>query len=117
MAAMGAQVIRVEDPVNRGLWDMLRSAPPYKDERRGIEFGGGFNNHNVEKLGVTLNLRVERGRELLRELIAVSDVVTENFAAGVFARLGFSYEELQAIRHDIIYVSNCGFGHNGPYRT
>lgn len=116
LAAMGAQVIRVEDPVKRGLWDLSRCLPPYKDERRGTDFGGGFNNHNVEKLGVTLNLRLERGRDLLRNLIAVSDVVTENFAAGVFARLGFSYEELHAIRPDIVYVSNCGFGHSGPYR-
>jgi crotonobetainyl-CoA:carnitine CoA-transferase CaiB-like acyl-CoA transferase len=43
--------------------------------------------------------------------------VTENFAAGVLARLGFSYEQLREIKRDIIYVSNCGFGHVGPYRT
>jgi crotonobetainyl-CoA:carnitine CoA-transferase CaiB-like acyl-CoA transferase len=90
--------------------------PPFKDERRGLEFSGAFNNHNVEKLGITIDLRLERGKELLRKLIAVSDVVTENFAAGVFARLGFSYDELRAIRNDVIYVSNCGFGQHGPYR-
>lgn len=117
LASMGAQVIRVEDPVTQGLWDLLRSTPPYRDERRGIELSGGFNNHNVEKLGVTINLRLERGRELLRRLIAISDVVTENFAAGVFARLGFTYDELTAIRPDIIYVSNCGFGQSGPYQS
>jgi crotonobetainyl-CoA:carnitine CoA-transferase CaiB-like acyl-CoA transferase len=43
-------------------------------------------------------------------------VVTENFAAGVLERLGFGYEALRAITPDIIYVSNCGFGHQGPYR-
>ena len=85
------------------------------DERRGIEFGGGFNNHNIEKLGITLNLRTERGKELLTELVRQSDCVTENFAAGVLERLGFGYERLKQIRPDIIYVSNCGFGHVGPY--
>ena len=116
LAAFGAQVIRIEDPVNEGRWDILRGMPPYVDERRGVEFGGPFNNHNVEKLGVTLNLRTERGKELLRELVAISDVVAENFSAGVMERWGFGYEELKAIREDVIYVSNCGFGHVGPYR-
>ena len=115
LAAFGAEVIRIEDPVRKGRWDILRGAPPYVDDRRGIELGGAFNNHNVEKLGVTLNLRTERGRDLLRELVAVCDVVAENFAAGVLADLGFPYDELRAIKRDIVYVSNCGFGHTGPY--
>ena len=115
LAALGAQVIRIEDPTNEGRWDILRGGRPYVDERRGIELGGSFNNHNVEKLGVTLNLRTERARELLTELIAISDVVTENFSAGVMERLGFGYERMKEIRPEIIYVSNCGFGHSGPY--
>ena len=115
LAALGARVIRVEDPVRQGRWDILRGSTPHVDDRRGIELGGAFNNHNVEKMGVTLNLRLESGRDLLRRLVAVSDVVTENFAAGVMTKLGFSYDELRAIRPDIVYVSNCGFGHVGPY--
>lgn len=116
MASFGAEVIRIEDPVIEGRWDLLRGLPPYVDERRGNELGGAFNNHNVGKLGVTLNLRAKRGKELLREIVAISDVVTENFAAGVLERLGFGYDELVKIKPDIIYVSNCGFGHAGPYR-
>jgi benzylsuccinate CoA-transferase BbsF subunit len=116
LAAFGAQVIRIEDPVNEGRWDILRGGQPFIDERRGINLGGSFNNHNVEKLGITLNLRTARGRELVRELVKISDVVSENFAAGVFDRLGLSYDELRALRPDVIYVSNCGFGHSGPYR-
>ena len=115
LAAFGAQVIRIEDPVRRGRWDILRGLGPFKDERRGLDLGGAFNNHNVEKLGVTLNLRSERGRELLTELVKISDVVSENFAYGALERMGFSYEQLKSIRSDIIYVSNCGFGHTGPY--
>ena len=114
LAAFGAQVIRIEDPVRRGRWDILRGQPPYKDERRGNELGGAFQNHNVEKLGITLNLRTEKGKGLLRRIVAISDVVAENFAAGVMERLGFGYEQLRALKPDIIYVSNCGFGHSGP---
>jgi crotonobetainyl-CoA:carnitine CoA-transferase CaiB-like acyl-CoA transferase len=115
LAAFGAEVIRVEDPVARGRWDILRGAPPFKDERRGIEFGAGFQNHNVGKLGITINMRSERGKELLRELIPRCDAVTENFAAGVLERWGFGYPVLRELRPDIIYVSNCGFGQTGPY--
>ena len=64
---------------------------------------------------MTLNLRTAEGRDLLRRLVAISDVVTENFSAGAMAKLGFSYDELRAIKPDIVYVSNCGFGHVGPY--
>ncbi|MHB8464459.1 MAG: CaiB/BaiF CoA transferase family protein [Acidimicrobiales bacterium] len=117
LAAMGAEVIRIEDPVTEGYWDALRGVSPFVDDRRGRDFGGPFNNHNVEKLGVTLNLRTETGKDLLRELVVVSDVVTENFSAGVLERLGFSYDDLRAIRPDIVYVSNSGFGHVGPYRA
>jgi crotonobetainyl-CoA:carnitine CoA-transferase CaiB-like acyl-CoA transferase len=116
LAAFGAEVIRIEDPVRQGKWDILRGAPPFKDERRGIEFGAGFQNHNVGKLGVTINMRTERGKELLTELVRVSDVVTENFAAGVFERMAFGYDRLKSIKPDVIYVSNCGFGQTGPYR-
>ena len=116
LAAFGAEVIRVEDPVQAGRWDILRGMQPFKDERRGIDMGGAFNNQNVGKLGITLNLRTERAKEILRELISVSDAVTENFAYGVLDRWGFSYDALREIKPDIVYVSNCGFGHSGPYR-
>jgi len=115
LAAFGAEVIRIEDPVTHGLWDILRPMGPFVDERRGPDFGGGFNNHNVEKLGITLNLRTERAKELLAEIVKRSDVVSENFAKGVLERWGFGYERLRQLKPDIIYVSNCGFGQRGPY--
>lgn len=117
LAAFGADVVRIEDPVNQGAWDILRSMPPFVDERRGHDFGGGFNNHNVGKRGITLNLRTARGKEILAELVKRSDALTENFAAGVLEKWGFGYERLKALRSDIVYVSNCGFGHRGPYAS
>jgi len=116
LAAFGAQVIRIEDPVRQGRWDILRGTSPFVDERRGIDLGGAFNNHNVEKLGITLNLKTARGRELLERLVRISDVVTENFASGVMDRLGFGWQRLRELRPDVIYVSNSGFGASGPYR-
>jgi benzylsuccinate CoA-transferase BbsF subunit len=114
LAAFGAQVIRIEDPVTKGLWDIVRQIGPYVHGDHGPDGGSGFINHNVEKLGITLNLRTARGKELLAELVRVSHAVTENFAAGVMDRLGFGYEQLRALRPDVVYVSNCGFGHSGP---
>jgi len=116
LASFGAQVIRIEDPVTRGLWDIVRQIGPYVNNDNGPDGGSGFINHNVEKLGITLNLRTERGKELLAELVHVSDAVTENFAAGVMERLGFGYDRLRELRADVVYVSNCGFGQTGPYR-
>ena len=115
LASFGADVIRIEDPVREGRWDILRGAPPFVDGRRGVDMGGAFNNHNVGKRGITLNLRTEQGKDILARLVAVSDVVAENFAKGVMERWGFGYERLKAIKPDIVYVSNCGFGHTGPY--
>ena len=116
LASFGAEVIRIEDPVRQGRWDILRGIDPFVDERRGVDMGGGFNNHNTDKHGITLNLRTEKGKALLAELVKRSDVVSENFAAGVLESWGFGYEKLKALKPNIIYVSNCGFGHAGPYR-
>lgn len=115
LAAFGAEIIRIEDPVKEGRWDILRATPPFVDDRRGVDFGGGFNNHNTDKKGITLNLRTAKGKEILSEIIKKSDAVTENFAAGVLEKWGFGYADLKRIKADIVYVSNCGFGHNGPY--
>lgn len=117
LAAFGAEVIRIEDPIHQGKWDILRGVPPWVGDARGLEAGGAFNNHNAGKLGITLNLRDNRAKELLRELMKISDAVTENFASGVMERLGFGYEDLRTIREDIVYVSNNGFGATGPYAS
>ena len=72
LASFGAEVIRIEDPVNEGRWDILRGMGPFKDDRRGIDMGGGFNNHNPNKLGITLNLRTDKAKDILREIIKKS---------------------------------------------
>jgi crotonobetainyl-CoA:carnitine CoA-transferase CaiB-like acyl-CoA transferase len=116
LAAFGAQVIRVEQPAHeKHRWDFLRGGMSPDGKRTGINFGGNFNNHNVEKLSITLDLKSPEGKDLLARLIGVSDAVTENFSAHVMERLGFGYERLRSINEQIIYVSNSGFGKSGPY--
>jgi benzylsuccinate CoA-transferase BbsF subunit len=117
----GAEVIRIED---RNRLDMPRRLPIYKGEARtyGEEDanpdpnkGGLFNNYNRNKLGVTINMRSPKGRDLAERLIASSSVVTENFAPGVMERWGLTYERLRQLRSDVIYARMSGFGHTGPH--
>jgi crotonobetainyl-CoA:carnitine CoA-transferase CaiB-like acyl-CoA transferase len=123
LADFGAEVIKIED---RTRIDMPRRLPLYKGEVRayGEEVtdadpnrGGLFNNYCRNKLGVTINLRTERGRQLAEQLISVSSVVTENFAPGVMERWGFTYDHLKELVPDVIYARMSGFGHSGPYEN
>jgi formyl-CoA transferase len=71
---------------------------------------------NSNKKPVTLNLKTEKGRELLRELAACADILVENFAPGVTERLGIGPEDLHKINPRLIYGSSSGYGKSGPYR-
>ena len=76
LAAFGAEVIRIEDPTRQGRWDILRGSPPFKDERTGIDLGGAFNNHNTDKLGITLNLKTDKGKACL---LYTSDAADDDY--------------------------------------
>ncbi len=116
LAAFGAQVIRVEQPAHeKHRWDFLRGGMSPDGTKQGINFGGGFNNHNVEKLSVTLDLKSPEGKALLGRLVSKSDAVTENFSALVMGKLGFTYDWLKSHNDKIVYVANSGFGKEGPY--
>jgi crotonobetainyl-CoA:carnitine CoA-transferase CaiB-like acyl-CoA transferase len=103
---MGAEVIKVEEP---GKGDDTRSWPP---------FTGGestyFMSVNRNKQSLTLNLKTSAGQEVLRKLIARSDVLVENFRPGTLDRLGFGYASLAKRRPRLIYCSISGFGESGP---
>ncbi|CAH1648267.1 MULTISPECIES: CoA transferase [unclassified Chelatococcus] len=106
MAMAGAEVIKVEP--HHG--EHLRS--------RG-DMGGAalpFAMLNSNKKPVTLNLKSEKGRSLLKEMSARADILVENFAPGVMDRLGVGAAELQAINPRLIYGSSSGYGKTGPYR-
>ena len=98
LAMMGAEVIKVgsarrPDPSTRG-------AP--------------FQAYNQSKLYAALNISRPEGLELAMRLVSVSDVVIENFAAGVIERLGLGYDALRQAKPDIIMLSSSGTGHSGP---
>ncbi|MEO8279673.1 MAG: CoA transferase [Ideonella sp.] len=106
MALAGATVIKVE-PFGgehlRSRGDMGGAALP-------------FAMLNSNKQPVTLNLKAEQGRELLREMATRADILVENFAPGVMDRLGLGAADLQRINPRLIYGSSSGYGTNGPYR-
>ena len=79
------------------------------------ERGGTFQTLNRGKRSVTLDLRSEEGLEIIRELVAVSDIVLENFTPRVMRRFGLDYQNLKAVKPDLIMVSNTGYGHTGPW--
>jgi len=108
LAGMGAEVLKIEPP-----WgEMTRFFPPLV---KGVSPFFAYLDRN--KKGITLNLKKEKGVEIFKELVKRSDVVVENFSAGVMDRLGLGYEVLSGINPRIIFVSITGFGQTGPYST
>lgn len=106
LALGGANVIKVE-PFQG---ETLRS----RGDMGGAEFSYAMLNSN--KKPVTLNLKTEQGRELLKQMVAKADVVVENFAPGVLDRLGVGADVLRAVNPKLIYASSSGYGKNGPNR-
>ncbi len=113
LGALGAEVIKVEWPLNeRGR--STGGAPP--GVAATLNTATNFNDTNANKKGITVNLRTERGLDLIKRLISVSDVVVENFSARALDSWGLGFEELCKLNPDIVYVSQSGFGHTGRYR-
>ena len=75
-----------------------------------------FFASNRNKKSLTLNLKHQRGKEVLRALVARSDVLVENFTPGTMEKLGLGYESLRAVHPRLIYCGISGFGATGPYR-
>jgi crotonobetainyl-CoA:carnitine CoA-transferase CaiB-like acyl-CoA transferase len=100
LADFGAEVIKVES----GKFPERRpNSPDYAEINRNKRF-------------MTLDFQTPEGQALLKRLVAVSDVVVENFSPRVMAKYGFDYERLIEVRPDVIMVSMPGFGHSGPHR-
>jgi crotonobetainyl-CoA:carnitine CoA-transferase CaiB-like acyl-CoA transferase len=122
LADFGAEVIKIEDRIRI---DTPRRLPIYKGEPArnfGEEIvdadpnrGGLFNNYCRNKLGVVINMRLPRGRDLAERLIAESSVVSENFAPGVMERWGLTYERIDELSPNVIYARMSGYGHSGPH--
>lgn len=114
LAHLGAEVLRIEAP---GRPEITRLIPPFADDVPGPNRAGYFNQYNQGKRSLGVNLKHPEGIEVAKRLVAVSDVVTENFSAGVMDRIGLGYEELRKIRPDLVMISFSGYGATGPKRN
>lgn len=107
---MGADVVKVEDP---GRGDPMRTWG--RDLPQGESLWWAVIGRN--KRSVTINLRSEEGQELVRRLVADTDILVENFRPGTMERWGLDYETLSRINPGLIMVRVSGFGQDGPYAT
>jgi formyl-CoA transferase len=110
LAWLGADVIKIENPVGG---EQGRGA---STDRPGVD-SYYFMLLNANKRSITLNLKDERGKKLLRDMIPKADIFIENFAPGVIERLGFSYDEVTKLNPRIIYAQVKGFGEGSPFEN
>jgi len=108
LADMGAEVIKIETP---GEGDPVREQGAMKNG-----FSNYFATFNRNKKSLTLDLRQDDGKAILRQLIRRADVVVNNYRPGVMDKMGFGRDALVALKPDIISCHVTGFGLDGPYQ-
>ena len=113
LADFGAQVLKVEDT---GMGDYIRWSPPYYDGADDSAKSALYLALNRGKRSIRLNLKEERGREVLLRLAREYDVLLESFRPGVLDRLGVGYERLREENPGLVYCAITGYGQDGPYR-
>ncbi len=110
LVLLGAEVIKIEHPENGDLARRL-GADPKADAQL---MGASFVAVNAGKQSVTINLKSPEGKEIFKELAAISHVVIENFRPGVMTRLGLDYPVLAKVNPRLVYCAISGFGQDGP---
>jgi len=113
LALFGADVIKVEQPDDP---DQSRGTGTDRALNRRL-MGTGFLTQASNKRSITLDLKKERGREILKKLVATADVMVENYRPGAFRALGLAYEDMAKINPRLIYCSMSAFGQDGPRGT
>jgi crotonobetainyl-CoA:carnitine CoA-transferase CaiB-like acyl-CoA transferase len=114
LGMLGAELIHLESTSRPDGTRLIAGIPATVDqwwERSPI-----FSALNTNKLGLTLDFQCERGRELLRHVIATCDVVVENFTPRVIDQLGLDFASVRELRDDVIMLRMPGFGLDGPWR-
>lgn len=110
LADLGATVIKVEHPDDP---DYARTFPPFvAGEDAGLS--AFFTQFNRNKLGISLNMKTEEGKALLKRLVREVDVLVENFRPGTMEKLGLGYEVLRLENPKLVYTAISGFGRTGP---
>ncbi|MGB8417848.1 CaiB/BaiF CoA transferase family protein [Paraburkholderia sp.] len=107
LAELGATVIKIEQP---GSGDETRTFEPQVGSESAYYFAC-----NRSKLSVTVNLKTEAGRQIVRDLTRDADVLLENFPVGTLTRYGLDQSTLRELNDRLVYVSCTGFGQTGPY--
>ncbi|MDD9811668.1 MAG: CaiB/BaiF CoA-transferase family protein [Gammaproteobacteria bacterium] len=112
LAALGADVIKVESPARP---DMSRASGAGAAAPAGM--ASDFTAQNANKRAVCIDLKSSAGAAVMRRLIATADVLVENYRSGALDALGFGYAAVKALRPDMIYCSLTGFGQHGPHAS
>ncbi len=107
LARLGAEVIKVEAP---GGDESRKQGPTVRGQ------SAYWVQYNSGKKSLGLNLRHEEGKEILRQLVKVSDMLIQNFRPGTMAEMGLPYEKLRELNRGIIMVNVSAYGQYGPYR-
>ena len=105
LADLGAEVIKIEAPEG----DMMRTRQPLRNGA-----STSFGQLNAGKKSIALDLKSPAAVEAVRRLVAIADVVVENFRPGVMRRFGLDYEALKPLRPELIYCAISGYGQTGP---
>lgn len=107
LADFGAEIIKIEVPKTG---DDSRAFGPYVNGESAY-----FMSINRNKKSITLNLKTEEGKDILKKLVMQADVLVENFRPGTMEKLGLGYDILKEINPKLIYAASSGYGHTGPY--
>lgn len=109
-ALLGADVIKIEPPDNP---DCARGRGPDPAQNAALR-GLNYQVQASNKRAVTLDLKKERGRDILKEMVKTADILVENYRTGALEALGLGFDDLKAINPKLIYCSLTGFGIDGP---
>ena len=112
LGLLGAEVIKLEIPHTGDLARQLGADPSLNTAL----MGASFLAQNGGKKSVTLNLKSDDGKEILRRLVPTADVLIENFRPGVMTRLGLGYEALHKLKPSLVYCAISGYGQEGPMK-
>jgi crotonobetainyl-CoA:carnitine CoA-transferase CaiB-like acyl-CoA transferase len=114
LARLGAEVVKVEHPVDG---ESGRGALPAMIDRAGKRAGATFLRNNLDKRSLGIDLKRPEGRELVLRLAPKFDVFAENFKAGALRKMGLGYDDVAAVHPSVVYLSVSGFGNTiaSPY--
>jgi crotonobetainyl-CoA:carnitine CoA-transferase CaiB-like acyl-CoA transferase len=115
LADLGAEVIKVETPLEPGAIYPGTGVSPHPQDEEGRR-RAAYNSLNRNKKSIALNLKSEEARQIFYRLAEKADVILEGFRPGVVKRLAVDYETISKINPGIVYCSLTGYGQDGPYR-